>query len=163
MGGSYPLKEVKTSDVVKYIKQHVLYRFGTPQRIINDNGPQFISQAFQRFSNKFRIQSVSSTTYYAATNCLAEEFNKNIGKLLKKFVSKSQCDWDEKLGECLWAYCTTVRTRAKAMPFFLVYGCEVVLPLEIQIPTLRIALALDMTNKDKHQSRLQELESLNDK
>jgi hypothetical protein len=28
-----PLKEVKASDVVKFFKTHVLYRFGTPQRM----------------------------------------------------------------------------------------------------------------------------------
>jgi len=67
---------------------------------------------------------VSSTTYYLAANDLAEPFNETIRKLLKKFISKSQGDWDDKLGECLWFYRTTVRTLMKAMPFSLVYGCE---------------------------------------
>ena len=39
--------------------------------------------------------------YYPAANGLTEAFNKTIGKLLKKFVSKSQYDWDDKLGKCL--------------------------------------------------------------
>jgi len=69
--------------------------------------------------------------YYLATNGLAEAFNKTIGKLLKKFISKSQYSWDDKLYECLWAYGTTGRTPTKPAPFSLVYGCEVVLPLEI--------------------------------
>jgi len=103
-----PLREVKASDVIKFVKHHVIYRFGVPRRIVHDNGPQFVSQAFQRFRNKFRIQSVSSTAYYPAANDLAEAFNKTIEKLLKKFVSKSQRDWDDKFGECLWAYRTTV-------------------------------------------------------
>ena len=98
------LREVKASDVIKFVKHQVIYRFGVPRRIIHD------SQAFQRFCNKFRIQSVSSTACYPAANGLAEAFNKTIRKLLKKFVSKSQRDWDDKLGECLWAYRTTVRT-----------------------------------------------------
>ena len=89
-------------------------------------------------------------------------FQQDIGKLLKKFISKSQCDWDDKLCECLSAYCTTVRTPTKATPFSLVYGCEVILPLEIQIPSLRVALTTEMTNK-KHRLRLQELEGLDDK
>ena len=72
-------------------------------------------------------------TYYPATKGLAEAFNKTIGKLLEKFISKSQCDWDDKLGECLWAYRTAERTPTKATSFSLVYGCEAVLPLEIQI------------------------------
>ena len=134
-----PLKEVKTSNMIKFIKHHVLYRFGVPQRIVHDNGPQFVNQVFQRFCNKFRIQSVSSTVYYPATNSLAEAFNKTIEKLHKKFVSKSQRNWDDKLGECLWAYRTTVRTLTKVTLFSLVYGCKAVLPLEIQIPSLHIA------------------------
>jgi len=100
-------------------------------------------------------------TYYSATNGLTEAFNKTISKLLKKFVSKSQRDWDEKLGECLWAYRTTVRTPTIATTFSLVYGS--VLPLEIQIPSLFIALAIEMTNEKKHRLRLQELEALKDK
>jgi len=148
------LRKVKISDVIKFIKHYVVYRFGVPRRVVHDYGPHFVSQAFQRFRNKFRIHSVSSTTYYSNDNGLAEAFNKTIGKLLKKFVLKSQRDWDDKLGECLWAYCTTVRTTAKATSFSLVYGCEAILPLEIQILSLRVALPMEMTNEKKHRLRL---------
>ena len=41
--------------------------------------------------------------------------------------------------------------------------CEAVLPLEIQIPSLRVAMTAEMTNDEKHQLRLQELEALDDK
>jgi len=90
---------------------------------------------------------VSSTTYYLAANGLTEAFNKTIGKLLKKFISKSQHDWDDKLGKCLWAYNITVRTPTKATPFFLVYGCEAVLLLKIQIPSLRVALTTKIADQ----------------
>jgi len=112
-----PLKEVKTPNVIKFIKHHVLYHFGVPWQIVHDKGPQFVSQAFLRFCNKFRIQSVSSTIYYPAANGLTKAFNKTIEKLLKKFVSKSQYDWDDKLGEFLWAYRITVRTWQKRHHF----------------------------------------------
>jgi len=38
-----PLKEVKTSNVIKFIKHYVLYRFIVLRRIVHDNEPQFIS------------------------------------------------------------------------------------------------------------------------
>src|SRR4051812_12424313 len=145
-----PLREVKSTDVVKFIKHHVIYRYGVPQRIVHDNGPQFISTVFSRFCNKFKIQSVSSTTYYPPANGLMEAFNKTIAKLLKKFISRSQHEWDKKLGECLWTYRTTIRTPTKATPFSLVYGCEAVLPLEVQIPSLRIAITFGMAEEEKH-------------
>jgi len=103
-----PLIEVKTSNIVNFIKCHIIHRFGVPRQIIHDNGPQFASQVFYQFCNKYQIQNVVSTAYNPATNGLAEAFNKTINKLLKKFVSSSKRDWNEKLGVCLWAYGTTV-------------------------------------------------------
>jgi len=51
----------------------------------------------------------------------------------------------------------------KAVPFSLVYVCEAVLSLEIQILSLYVALDTEMTHEDKHRLRLQELEALDDK
>ena len=56
-----------------------------------------------------------------------------------------------------------VRTLTKATSFSLVYGCEVVLPLEIRIPSLRVALITRMMDEEKHRLRLQEVEVLDDK
>jgi len=87
-----PLVEVKTSNVVNFIKHHVIHRFGVPRRIIHDNGPQFTSQVFYRFYHKYQIQNVASTAYNPAANGLAEAFNKTIIKLLKKFISSNKRD-----------------------------------------------------------------------
>ncbi|KAJ6806934.1 uncharacterized protein M6B38_106315 [Iris pallida] len=158
-----PLIEVKTSNVVSFIKHHVIYHFGIPRRIIHDNGPQFASQAFYRFCDKNRIQNLASTAYNPAANSLAEAFNKTIIKLLKKFVFSDKRDWNEKLGEYLWAYRTTVRTPTSFTPFSLVYGCEAVLLLEIQILSLRIAIANELTTENNDRFRLRELEGLDEK
>jgi len=58
-----PLKEVKMYNIIKFIKHHVIYHFGIPRWIIHDNGSQFVSQVFQNFCNKLRIQSVPSMVY----------------------------------------------------------------------------------------------------
>jgi len=158
-----PLVEVKTSNVVNFVKHLVIHRFGVPRRIIHDNGPQFISQVFYQFCDKYWIQNVASIAYNPAANGLAEAFNKTIIKLLKKFVSSNKRDWDEKLGECLWAYRTTVRTPTGNTPFSLVYGCEAVISLEIRMPSLRVALMTKITSEDNDQLRLQELEALDEK
>src|SRR5438270_11385559 len=81
------------------------------------------------------------------TNGLAEAFNKTIGKMLKKFVSRSKRDWDKKLGECLWAYRTTVQIPTKATPFSLVYEAEAALPLDTHIQSPRVTLTTQMTEE----------------
>src|SRR4051812_32790246 len=80
-----PLREVKTSNIIQFVKHHVFYRFGIPRRIVHGNRPQFVSHSFQWFCTKFKIQSISSTAYYPPAKGLAEAFAKTIGKLFKKF------------------------------------------------------------------------------
>ena len=48
-------------------------------------------------------------------------------------------DWSEKLPFALWAYRTSFRTSTGATPYSLVYGMEVVLPVEIEMRSLRVA------------------------
>lgn len=43
------------------------------------------------------------------------------------------------------------------------YGCEAILPLEIQIPSLRTTLVMTMMTDSIHQHRLEELEELDEK
>ena len=62
------LAEVKTTNMVNFIRHHVIHRLGVPRRIIHDNGAQFASQSFYRFCDKYRIQNVASTAYNLAAN-----------------------------------------------------------------------------------------------
>ena len=55
-----------------------------------------------------------------------------------------------------------MRTPTKSTPFSLVYGCEAVLPLEIQIPSLRVAIANGMTDEERHKQRLEKLKNLDE-
>ncbi|KAL0294123.1 UNVERIFIED_CONTAM: hypothetical protein Sangu_3224400 [Sesamum angustifolium] len=86
--------------------------------------------------------------YYAVANGLAEAFNKTLCNLLKKVVAKSKRDWHERIGEALRAYRTTFIIPAQATPYALVYGVEAVLPLEQQIPLLRIAIQEGLTEEE---------------
>ena len=56
---------------------------------------------------KFGFKQYNSSMYNAPANGLAEAFNKTIGSLSKKVVSKTKRDRHERIGEALWAYRTT--------------------------------------------------------
>jgi Integrase core domain len=140
-----PLKEVKASDVVKFFKTHILYRFGTPQRIISDNGTTFKSSKVYTLAEQFNIDWRFSSIYNPRANGLAEVFNKTLINIMKKTVDGNQRDWDNRLQEALWAYRTTYRTPTQATPYSLAFGVEAVLPLEVELPSLRVAMQNDMT------------------
>ena len=48
----------------------------------------------------------------------------------------------------LWAYRTSFRTSTKATPYSLVYGMEAVLPVEIEMGSLRITLEHQISEVD---------------
>ena len=41
-----PMKKVTTKDVIDFIKEHIINRFGIPQMIMTDQGSVFISYEF---------------------------------------------------------------------------------------------------------------------
>ncbi|KAJ0985463.1 hypothetical protein J5N97_003819 [Dioscorea zingiberensis] len=77
-----PLREVKTENVIKFFRENILYRFGTPRRIISDNGPAFRSFKVGRFAQHHKIDWRYTSIYNARANGLAEVFNKTLSKLL---------------------------------------------------------------------------------
>ncbi|XP_073061914.1 uncharacterized protein [Primulina eburnea] len=101
--------------------------------------------------------------YHAAANDLTESFNKTLCNLLKKITSKSKRDCHERIGEALWAYKTTYRTPTQVTAYALVYGVEAIVPLEQQIPSLRMAVQEGLTEEENARLRLEELEALDEK
>ncbi|XP_073137358.1 uncharacterized protein [Henckelia pumila] len=130
------LKEMKKENVSDFIRTHIIYRYGIPRK---------------------------SSMYYAVANGLAEAFNKTLCNLMKKIIAKSKKDWHERIGEALWAYRTTYKTPTQATHYALVYGVEVVVPLEQQIPSLRITIQEGLTEEENARLRLEEFEALDEK
>ena len=62
--------------------------------------------------------------------------------------------------EALWAYRTTYHTPTKETPYSLAFGVEAFLPLERQIPSLRLAIQEGHNEEENSQLRLAELEAL---
>ena len=52
---------IKDKDVTKFVWKNIIYRFGIPQAIIVDNGPQFDSVAFKTFCSQLKIKNLYST------------------------------------------------------------------------------------------------------
>ncbi|KAH9302830.1 hypothetical protein KI387_014413, partial [Taxus chinensis] len=79
-------------------------------------------------------------------------------------VSKTSRNWHLQIHPALWAYRTSIRTPTGATPYSLVFGTESIIPLEIELPSLRISLR-DYLDKDEDYrvARLAELELLDER
>ena len=61
------------------------------------------------------------------------------------------------LSFALHGYRTSVRTSTGATPFSLVYGMEDVLPVEVEIPSMRVLMEAKLTDAEWVQSRYDQL------
>ncbi|XP_070028976.1 uncharacterized protein [Nicotiana sylvestris] len=75
---------------------------------------------------------------------------------------KGSKQWHAKLPFALLGYRTTVRTLVGATPYLLVYGTEAVIPVEIEIPSLRIVAEAKIDDDEWVKTRMEKL-SLIDK
>ncbi|KAA0059653.1 uncharacterized protein E5676_scaffold886G00800 [Cucumis melo var. makuwa] len=73
-----PLREVKKENIVNFVQTHIIYRYGIPHRIVTDNGRQLANTLMDKLCEKFNFKQYKSSMYNAATNGLAEAFNKTL-------------------------------------------------------------------------------------
>ena len=89
-------------------------------------------------------------------NGAVEAANKNIKKIVQKMIVLYK-DWHKMLPFALHGYQTFVRTSTGATPFSLVYGMEVVLPFEVEIPFLRILVESGLEEAEWAQAQFDQL------
>ncbi|CAL8157612.1 unnamed protein product [Prunus armeniaca] len=104
-----PLKEVRADDVTNFIRNHIIYCYGVPSKIISDNALYFKYKSMTKLCEKYRFQHSFSASYNPSSNGQAEAFNKVLCNILKNTVSGNKRDWHERLPKALWAYRTTIR------------------------------------------------------
>ncbi|PKI58223.1 hypothetical protein CRG98_021394 [Punica granatum] len=69
-------------------------------------------------------------------NGAVEAANNNIKKIIEKMMVNYK-DWHKMLPFVLLAYRTSIRLSTGATSYSLVYGMETVLPIEVEIPSMR--------------------------
>ncbi|RVW62643.1 Retrovirus-related Pol polyprotein from transposon 412 [Vitis vinifera] len=77
--------------VAKFIRSHIIYRYGVPHELIYDRGVHFKSEV-DTFIQEYGIQHHRSSAYRRQTNGVVEAANKNIKRILRKMVETFQID-----------------------------------------------------------------------
>ena len=128
-----PLKNMTHKEVIEFITEHIIHRFGIPQTLTTDQGTSFISKEVCAFAESYKIKLLNSSPYYAQANGQAESSNKILIKLVKKKIEENPRRWHEVLSEALWAHRISRHGATKVTSFELVYGQEAVLPVEVNL------------------------------
>lgn len=77
------LHDTRSTTIIKKCKQQ-FSRYGIPDTIVSDNGPQFSSQDFKLFSKQYKFTHTTSSPRYPQSNGKAEKAVQIAKNLLKK-------------------------------------------------------------------------------
>uniref|UniRef100_A0A2N9GR80 Uncharacterized protein n=1 Tax=Fagus sylvatica TaxID=28930 RepID=A0A2N9GR80_FAGSY len=107
----------------------------------------------KKLLHEYKIKHHKSSPYRPQTNGAVEAANKNVEMILRKNAEKHR-NWHERLPYALWGYRTSIRTATGATPYSLVYGMEAVLPIELEIQSLRVVMEEEIPETEWLQERI---------
>ena len=105
---------------------------------------------------RYRIVHHLSLPYKPQTNGAVEATHKNV-KIIPEKMKDIYKDWHKKLPFALWGYRTSVRVSTGSTPYSLVYRMDAVLPVEVEIPSLRVLAEYGVSDLDWLRKRYEEL------
>lgn len=117
----------KTTDARQMAQLFIewIYRFGhTPETIISDRGPQFISSFWQEFCRIIGVKVKLSTAYHKQTDGQTEIMNRYIDQRLRPFVSYYQNNWSELIPIMDRVQATLPHASIGMTPYRLKYGTD---------------------------------------
>ena len=86
------LNRATTSTVSKALRI-MFARYGVPDVLISDNGPQFASVEFESFARKWGFEHVTSSPHYPQSNGKAENAVKTVKRLFSKCKENSRSEF----------------------------------------------------------------------
>lgn len=148
--------------VANFLYENIITRFGCPKELVSDRGTHFINNTIAALTNKYEIKHRKTSPYHPRANGQTKKTNGILCKILTKTILGAGTDWDTKLFAALWAYRTAYKITTNSTPFQLVYGQEAILLIELEVPSLRIAVDERLGDIASLQFRLSELEKLDE-
>lgn len=97
-------------------------RFGVPDILRSDHGPQFISDTMKRFCKEFGIEQQKTTPYWPQANGEVERMNNSILKRLRISQESKDADWKWDLRNFLLMYNSTPHSTTGVAPSMLMFG-----------------------------------------
>jgi hypothetical protein len=77
------LHNTSSQSVIAHCKPHFA-RHGIPDTLVTDNGPQFSSELFRKFTTSYQFQHYTSSPHYPQSNGRAEKAVQTVKNIIKK-------------------------------------------------------------------------------
>ena len=105
-------------------------RYGVPDTLVSDNGPQFSSEEFRRFATRWGFEHITSSPRYPQSNGKAENAVKTVKRLFTKCAESGQSEIRALLD---WRNTPTEGMSTSPAQRFLGRRCKTLLPTNMAL------------------------------
>ena len=126
-------KTLTSEDTARLLLENLYKRFGLPDKIISDRGPQFASKAFLALLKLLGIKSALSTAYHPQTDGTTERVNQEIEAYLSIYCTSHPEEWPQALHTLEFTHNNRRHADRTQTPFELMFGeSPVAIPLTFE-------------------------------
>jgi transposase InsO family protein len=155
-----PLNSIRSEQAVAFFT-NIIHRFGVPNSIITDNGTQFTGRKFLDFCEDHHIRVDWAAVAHPMTNGQVERANRLKPRIYND-LNKFGKQWMKELPSVVWSLRTTPSRATGFTLFFLVYGAEAILPIDLEYGSPRTRAYADQSNQANREDSLDHLEEARD-
>ena len=124
----YGIPNQEAVTVAVKLVDEMFCRFSPPEQVHSDQGRQFESELLKQICNLLQIKKTHTTPYRP------QGFNRTLQDMLAIAVGKHPADWEVCIRMLCFAYNTSVHLSTGYTPFFLMFGRQATIPIDLMFP-----------------------------
>ena len=128
---AYPTRNMTAKTTADVFFNNFVVHYGMPQRIHSDQGANFESKLVKELCTLTGIKKSRTTPYHPMGNGMCERFNRTLLNMLGTLSAEQKKDWKSHVGSLVHAYNCTRHESTGQSPYFLMFGREPRLPLDL--------------------------------
>ena len=132
---AYPLPNQEATTVARKLTDELFFRFSPPEQLHSDQGRQFESTVIAEMCKLLGIAKTRTTPYHPQCDGLVERFNRTLLAMMATAVQERPFEWEGHLRRLCMAYNTSVHPTTGYTPFYLMFGRQARMPIDIMYGT----------------------------
>ena len=131
----YAIPNQEAITVAKKLTDEMFCRFSPPEQLHSDQGRQFESELMKEICKILNIRKTRTTPYHPQCDGLVERFNRTLLDMLATTVRNHPYAWEDHIRKISMAYNSSVHSSTGFTPFYLMFGREAKLPIDLMYGT----------------------------
>jgi len=87
-----PISNQEANTISKEFVTKIVLEHGIPEKILTDQGTNFLSDIFKNTCRLLKIDKVQTTAYYPESNGALERSHRTLTEYLRHYINKDQTD-----------------------------------------------------------------------